>query len=241
MARLFLLIALVIALMWLFGRLGRMAPQHRARVVKIAALWGGGAILLALILTGKLHPLFAAIGAAFPWIQRIIMMRSAYQMFSSWKGPAQGAKPGETSDVSTKHLQMTLDHDTGTISGTVINGPHNGRTLDELSMEQIAELISLYQSKDKQSVSLIQAYLDKMRADEWDEYAKTHATHEQPPASEQTMSRAEALEILGLEEGATRDEIVDAHRVLMQRNHPDRGGSTWLAARINLAKDILLS
>jgi len=227
--------------MLLFAKLGRMPPQQRAKFVKLAALWGGGGILLMLILTGKLHPLFAALGAAFPWIQRAIMMRSAYQMFNSWAGPAQSARPGESSDVRTKYLEMTLDHDSGSISGVVIKGERRGKTLDELTIKEIAELMSLYQARDKQSVSLLQAYLDKMRPDEWEDYAQTHASQDEPTSGGESMTHSEALEILGLEEGATREQIIQAHRVLMQRNHPDRGGSDWLAARINQAKDLLLS
>ncbi len=241
MVRFFILLTLVIGLMWLFARLGRMSPQHRSRYLKIAALWIGGGLLLAAILTGKLHPLFAIAGAAFPWIQRFILMRSAYQMFSSWKGPAQGAKPGQSSDVRTKFLEMVLDHDTGAISGTVIAGNFKGRTLNDLSVEEIAELISECQTSDKQSVSLIQAYLDKMRPDEWDEYAREHGAHEEHAQGDGSMSKEEALQVLELAEGATKEEIIESHRRLMQRNHPDRGGSTWVAARINQAKDVLLS
>ena len=54
------------------------------------------------------------------------------------------------------------------------------------------------------------------------------------------MDRHTALEILGLEEGASKDEIVQAHRRLMQKMHPDRGGSDFLAKKINAARDFLL-
>ena len=80
-----------------------------------------------------------------------------------------------------------------------------------------------------------------MRTDEWEEYVNTHTESEAPEGASSDMSYAEALQVLGLEEGATREEIIEAHRVMMQRNHPDRGGSTWVSARINQAKKILLS
>ena len=240
MWRLFLLALLVVGLMWFAGRLGKMNPQMRAKYLKLALLYGGGLILLVAILSGRLHPFFAAIAALFPWIQRAIMLRSAYNMFTSWQGgPVQGSRPGQTSDVKTKFLEMFLDHDTGTITGKIIRGKFSGRSFDDLTVEEIAELLAECRIQDRESVPLIESYLDRMRADEWDEYAKTY----EPPESGTSgaMTREEALEILGLKEGATKKEVIEAHKILMQRNHPDRGGSTWVAARINQAKEVLLS
>jgi len=54
------------------------------------------------------------------------------------------------------------------------------------------------------------------------------------------MSRAEALKVLGLEEGATEEQIRAAHRRLILQIHPDKGGTSYLAAKINEAKDVLL-
>jgi len=60
-------------------------------------------------------------------------------------------------------------------------------------------------------------------------------------ATSTSLGRTEALQILGLADNASRDDIINAHRRLIQKMHPDRGGSDYLAARINLAKDVLLS
>ena len=238
--RLILFLAVVVGLMWFFGRLGKTNPQDRMKFLKLAALYGAGGVLLALILTGRLPAILAILFAAIPWIQRIIMIRSAYNMFKTWKGPVQGSKPGQTSDVRTKFLEMVLDHDTGNIAGTVISGQYKGRALDDMDISELADLLTTCRGKDRQSASVLETYLDRMRLDEWGEYADEHE-EQRTSTGQDEMTREEALQILGLSEGATREEIIDAHRVLMQKNHPDRGGSTFLAAQINRAKDLLLS
>ena len=239
--RIFLILAALVGIMWFVGRLGKTPPQNRMKYLKLAALYAGVGILLALALTGRLPAVFALLAAAAPWIQRAIIARSAYNMFKSWQGPMHGSKPGQTSDVRTKFLQMTLDHDTGAISGSVISGDYKGNLLDELNIEELASLLDVCRKKDNQSASVLETYLDRMRSDDWEEYARAHTDEQPSKGSSDEMTRDEALQILGLTGDATREEIVEAHRILMQRNHPDRGGSTWLAARINRAKDILLS
>lgn len=68
----------------------------------------------------------------------------------------------------------------------------------------------------------------------------TQAPPPPSPPADTAMTRAQALEVLGLAPGATPDEIREAHRRLMRSAHPDAGGSTWIAARLNQARDILL-
>ncbi|MBS91818.1 MAG: molecular chaperone DnaJ [Rickettsiales bacterium] len=54
------------------------------------------------------------------------------------------------------------------------------------------------------------------------------------------LSRKDALEILGLQEGATKEQIMDSYQKLMKKNHPDLGGSDWITKKLNEARDILL-
>ena len=81
------------------------------------------------------------------------------------------------------------------------------------------------------------SYLEQRFPDDETTHEQAESDHPQNPTG---LTRAEALSLLGLEEGATQDEIISAHRTLIQKVHPDRGGSDYLAAKINEAKDFLL-
>ena len=74
----------------------------------------------------------------------------------------------------------------------------------------------------------------------WRESRKRGGAGVPPGAAEKPMDRAQALAVLGLEEGASREEILAAHRRLIQKIHPDRGGTQHLAGVLNRARDILL-
>jgi DnaJ-domain-containing protein 1 len=74
----------------------------------------------------------------------------------------------------------------------------------------------------------------------WREYAQGGAGAGARPADGGKMTEREAYQILGLQPGARPEEINRAHRSLIKKLHPDQGGTTYLAARINEAKDVLL-
>jgi DnaJ-domain-containing protein 1 len=133
---------------------------------------------------------------------------------------------------------MQLDHDSGALSGRVLEGRYQGRTLGDLTLEQLLELLSEC-TVDPQSTNLLEAYLDREHGPDWRE-AQPAGAQRPDPVPDGQMSRAEAYEILGLQPGAEKQEILAAHRRLMQKLHPDRGGSTYLAAKINKAKELLL-
>jgi DnaJ-domain-containing protein 1 len=134
---------------------------------------------------------------------------------------------------------MTLAHDSGDINGEVLEGQFKGRTLKQLSLEELLQLLRECQD-DEESVALLQAYLDRVYADTWRQQAGAQG-QQQTSSGSGKMSPEEALQILGLSPGASEEEIIEAHRRLMQKLHPDRGGSAYLAAKINLAKETLLS
>ena len=144
---------------------------------------------------------------------------------------------GQASRVRSQFLEMTLDHDSGELSGQIVDGPNAGRSLDAFDLSQLIAMIPAF---DAESVALLESYLDR-RFPAWRQNAQGDTAGGQRRASTSgKMTDEEAYQILGLQPGAGRDDISRAHRALMKKLHPDQGGSTYLAARVNEAKDTLL-
>ena len=140
------------------------------------------------------------------------------------------------SEVETGFLRMYLDHQTGEMNGEVTQGNFSGQTLRSLSLEDLLKLLSEI-SEDVQSVQVLTAYLDRYHSDEWQQHFNGS---ESVGNRGESMTVEEAYEILGLETDASDADIKDAHHKLMNKNHPDHGGSNFLATKINQAKDLLL-
>ncbi len=144
---------------------------------------------------------------------------------------------GQRSQVRSQFLEMTLDHESGALKGQIVAGPYVGRSLDEFDLPQLTAMAAAF---DPESVALLESYLDR-RFPAWRKNAQGNAAGGQRRATASgKMTEEEAYQILGLKPGAGRDEIGKAHRTLMKKLHPDQGGSTYLAARVNEAKDTLL-
>ena len=146
--------------------------------------------------------------------------------------------PGQASQVRSAFIEMELDHDTGAMRGHILAGPHEGADLDTLD---VATLTGFLPTIDEESRALLMAYLDR-REPSWRDHVQGGAAAGSGGASWDSgkMTEEEAYQILGLQPGANADEIGRAHRSLMKKLHPDQGGSTYLAARVNEAKDVLL-
>ena len=205
-------------------------------------LYGGLGLLAVLLITGKLHPLFAALGALVPVVLRLLTLAQAADSFKSFRQRATGsARPtsGQTSDVETRFLRMSLDHDSGELDGVVLEGPLKGRRLGELKLEDLLDLLATCRTEDPKSAAVLETYLERIHGDAWRDGEDT--SDGGPAGAPQAVSLDEARQILEVEAGATREEIIQAHRRLLQKMHPDRGGSTFLAAKINQAKKTLLN
>lgn len=236
-----LLLAVLIAVLVFFSWYKRAPRAQRKKITNRILIVSGVGVLLVLILTGRLNPLFALVAAAVPLAYRALSLLQLFQgvkgashAFKAARGPSQGQK----SEVETRFLRMTLNHDTGDMDGDVLEGPNRGERLSDLGLPELLSMLHEYRRADAQSAAVLEAFLDRNFADEWRE-SEGEAEHGRSEGDGK-MGVAEAREILGVGTDATRDQIIEAHRHLMQKVHPDRGGSTYLAAKINEAKRVLL-
>jgi len=206
-------------------------PAQVAKALRWTLVGAAVVVGLVLVFAGRHVLLFFLLPALVPLLLR---SRTLWRRAKAAAGPA----PGRTSEVTTRFLRMVLDHDSGEMSGEILEGAFAGRELAQLDQ---AELIALWRecrAADAQSAAVLEAYLDRTLGTDWREAAG--AAGGEAAAGPEGMSRQDAYEILGLEPGASDSDIRDAHRRLMQKVHPDHGGSNYLAAKINRAKELLL-
>lgn len=222
-------VLILVFVLWALGVVSRVDPKVGARVLKL----GGGLLALGFAVFLGLR---GEIGIAIP-------LGAAGLGLLGWLpfGPAGFSartqkSSGKTSRVRSAYIEMELDHDSGDMRGRIVAGRHQGAALERLDVET---LVGMLNEIDDESRALLAAYLDR-RDPRWSEYAQGDAATGRPAASSGKMTEQEAYQILGLEPGASANDISHAHRTLMKKLHPDQGGSTYLAARINEAKEILV-
>ena len=203
----------------------KVVPVVRWVVVVLAVIAGG------YLLWGGRHAL--ATFAILFLLPALPQFRALWHRMKAARGPS----PGQTSEVKTRFIRMTLHHDSGVMDGDILEGQFRGRTLEDLNHGELIELWRECRAADAQSAAVLEAFLDRTQTESWREAAGA-APGSAPGGG--AMTRDEAFDILGLEPGAGDDEIQEAHRRLMQKIHPDHGGSNYLAAKINEAKDLLL-
>lgn len=201
------------------------------------------AIVLIAVATGRANAIFALIGGliAAAWRMAPLLVRF-YPQIRQILGQF-GFRPGGStgsSRVSTATLEMTLDHQTGKIDGEISVAPFTGRMLSSLSVPELKQLYQYCHQNDPEAMRLLDAYINKEHPNLRGE-AGAGGSQAPPAEIDGAMTTEDALDILGLNPGATRKEITSAHRKLMSTLHPDKGGSTYLATRVNQAKDRLLA
>jgi DnaJ-class molecular chaperone with C-terminal Zn finger domain len=223
------LLLVIAVLLLLFGGLRKykkLPPERqRALLIKIA-VFGLAGILLVGVATGRMHWFGAVIAALLPILK--FGLHTVMRVMPLWL-----QRTGGVASFKTEHLDVTIVIRTGQLNGSVIKGPCAGKAIGELTEDDLQELENYYRDCDMKSYYLIR----------FARKGQTFGANQQPPPPPPSFGnpgRDEALQILGLSDNPSREEIIAAHRRLINKLHPDRGGSDFLAARVNQARDILL-
>ncbi len=226
-------VALLVAVL-LIARWFESANTSRlAKALKWGFIGLGGVVAIFLGVSGKMQ--LAAIPLALIFLPLLLRgMRGG--------GAGQSGTPslGKQSEVETDYLRMMLDHDSGEMDGMVLRGTYQGRELCELSQAELLDLLDVCNAHDEQSARLIESYIDRVFGEDWRDGESAGQGRRAARSSAAPMSRDEAFEVLGLAPDSSETEIREAHHKLQLKNHPDRGGSDYLAAKINQAKEVLL-
>jgi hypothetical protein len=209
-------------------------PARLARGLKVTGIIIAVLAVATLAISGRLAALLMPLAMLMPLLIRVRSVLDRYR-------PPSG---GQTSTVATPFLRMTLDHDTGSMTGTILRGQFSGMRVEELGSADLLTLLRECRAEDEEGARLLEAYLDRVHPDWRDELAGERASGSTGGSSARStsgdMTVDEAYAILGLSPGADTEAIKEAHRRLMVKLHPDHGGSDYLATKINRARDVLL-
>ncbi|MEM1288102.1 MAG: DnaJ domain-containing protein [Pseudomonadota bacterium] len=236
MSYLILGLVLLVGFLWL----GRFLSNISAAQIAKNARFGGVALLVGLagllLITGRVHMIPQILALA----GQAMRARSAFKTAPGFDDvDGARASTGDGPAIKTVYLSMQLDQGSGSIDGEFTSGPYAGQRLGSVSQDVLVESLS-GMSDDPESVRLMEAYLDRAFPRWREDHHERARSGRTGAADTGGMSEDEAYEILGLESGAGASEIRSAHRRLMANIHPDKGGSTYLAAKVNLAKEVLL-
>ncbi|MCZ6861048.1 MAG: DnaJ domain-containing protein [Alphaproteobacteria bacterium] len=201
---------------------GQLASSMRWTGVAVCVL-----VALFFTLTGRLVLGLPAIGLGLLLLIRALGLRGPTRKRSS---------AGRQSTVETEYLEMVLDHGSGAMAGRVRKGPFSGRDLSALHHEELLALWRECSARDEQSARVLESFLDR-HMEGWREAAQAQ---DEAPKRAGRMTEREARKVLGVDSSAGEMEIKEAHRNLMRKHHPDKGGSSEFAARLNEARELLL-
>src|SRR5271167_1064687 len=207
-------------------------PARLARGLKVTGIVIAVLAVATLAISGRLAALLMPLAMLMPALIRVRSLLDRYR-------PPSG---GQTSTVATPFLRMTLDHDTGSMTGTILRGRFSGMRVEELGTADLLALLRECRAEDEEGARLLEAYLDRVQPDWRDELAGERAGRSSSGARSTSgdVTVEEAYAILGLAPGADDEQVKEAHRRLMVKLHPDHGGSDYLATKINRARDVLL-
>ncbi len=221
--RVFLALVVFAGLMVFIAWYSRANDQQRNQAIKNMLLYGLGIALLLLVVTGRIPWLFALVSAAIPFYRRALAFKGIINFFGKNIGPTK---------LTTKWLIVQYDFGKKTLDAKIIQGEFEGQHLSELADKQLQTLLEQCKT-DIQSRAAVHAFMAMRHS--------SGSNEQHNPVASSQLSKQQAYEVLGLQDGASQETIKQAHKRLMQKLHPDRGGSTYLATQINAAKDTLLN
>lgn len=240
MSTFLLVVALLLGFVVILQLAARADPKALAKIIRYVGIGLSGLLGLVLLLTGRFGFAVPVFMFCFWLMGRRLPIPGMGGGFPGGFGGGFGGgpkTPGQASDIETAFLSMSLDHDSGEMEGKVLQGRFVGTRLSDLSLSDLYQLLEEI-SVDGDSARLLEAYLDRHVGPDWRE--DVGQAGGQTGSSFGAMTPEEAYDVLGLRPGAPADAIRKAHKELMLKLHPDHGGSTLLAARVNAAKDLLL-
>lgn len=242
MTRVFLIVGLLGATWFWLTWKNTPGVQARKDLIWKTAVGGLIVVIFLLALSGRIHWLGAVVAAVLPLLKQGIVLLVRYFPFFAqlYKTHGPTAKAPDSSTVSSAIIEMNLNHETGELQGEVLSGPFAGQQLADMTREALAELLAYCGQQDGDSARLLESYLTQRFGSDAD-FAQSEGDSSHAGSDSTPMSVAQALAILGLQDSATTEDITLAHRRLMQKLHPDRGGNDYLAAKINEARDVLLA
>lgn len=222
-------LAIVVGGLWMIRKMAKLGPAGASTFVQKIAGAGIMAFSGLLLLRGQMSVATAlfAVGAG---------LFGKSSVFPNGFGWGKAKTPGQTSTVTTSLLAMVLDHDSGEMAGHVVSGAFAGRALSELNDIELRGFYVSCQTAPDQSLALLEAWIARERP-KWRGGDSGQAGSKR---TTQSLSKSDAYDLLGLKPGASVEEIKAAHKRLMKEFHPDKGGTDYLAAKINEAKDVLL-
>jgi len=238
------LLILLAAIVYLILRFTKITAEQKKRYLKSAVVAGLFALLAVLVLTGRLNWLLAAAGALLP-----LLPKAGRLLFGLWPRILpyfRRYQQNKHSSMQTPFILLQIDLITGELKGEVLQGRFKGQKLQSLSLQNLLDVLDECKQHDENSVRILMSFLDRAHpgwtargdagqgTDQGGRYKKSSSS------ADINMDIQQARAILGVSENSSKKEIIKAHKRLMQKLHPDRGGSDYLAKQINRAKDLLL-